>query len=100
MRSVVVREHRESAHENIGNAFFRCAMLYLVMPFAPVNGIDLYYEVNGSGPALLFAHGQGGNHLSWWQQVPFFSRFYTCITFDNRAFGFSLDRDGRGRTAF
>ncbi len=70
------------------------------MPWAPVNGIDLYYELHGSGPALLFAHGQGGNHLSWWQQVPFFARHYTCITFDHRAFGFSADRDGRGRLGF
>jgi len=70
------------------------------MPFAPVNGIQLYYEVHGSGPAVLFAHGQGGNHLSWWRQVPHFSRHYTCITFDSRAFGQSLDLDGQGRRGF
>jgi 3-oxoadipate enol-lactonase len=70
------------------------------MPWAPINGINLYYELHGSGPYLLFAHGQGGNHLSWWQQVPFFSRHYTCITFDQRAFGFSEDTDGRGHAAF
>jgi pimeloyl-ACP methyl ester carboxylesterase len=70
------------------------------MPFAPVNGIQLYYEVHGTGPALLFAHGQGGNHLSWWRQVPFFSRHYTCITFDHRAFGRSQDLDGQGRRGF
>ena len=34
---------------------------------------NLYYEVSGSGPALLFAHGLGGNHLSWWQQVAHFA---------------------------
>ena len=27
------------------------------MPFAKVNGIELYYETHGSGPALVFAHG-------------------------------------------
>jgi pimeloyl-ACP methyl ester carboxylesterase len=70
------------------------------MPFAPVNGINLYYEAHGSGPAILFAHGQGGNHLSWWRQVPFFSRHYTCITFDHRAFGQSLDLNGLGRRGF
>ncbi len=70
------------------------------MPLAPINGIDLYYEVHGSGPALLFAHGQGGNHLSWWQQVPYFAPYYTCITFDHRAFGYSLDRTGAGRSSF
>ena len=70
------------------------------MPFAPVNGIELYYEVHGSGPALVFAHGQGGNHLVWWQQVPFFAQHYTVITFDHRAFGRSHDADGLGRRGF
>jgi 3-oxoadipate enol-lactonase len=70
------------------------------MPFAPVNGIQLYYEVHGAGPAVLFAHGQGGSHLSWWQQVPFFCKHFTCITFDHRAFGLSRDSDERGRFSF
>jgi pimeloyl-ACP methyl ester carboxylesterase len=47
---------------------------------------DLYYEVSGSGPALLFAHGLGGNHLSWWQQVAHFAPTYTCVTFAHRGF--------------
>src|SRR6185295_15850395 len=64
------------------------------MPLAAVNGIDLYYESNGSGPALVFAHGAGGNHLSWWQQVPFIVRRFRCITFDHRAFGLTRDGDG------
>ena len=41
---------------------------------------NLYYEVTGSGPALLFAHGLGGNHLSWWQQVAHFAPRYTCVS--------------------
>jgi pimeloyl-ACP methyl ester carboxylesterase len=47
---------------------------------------DLYYEISGSGPALLFAHGLGGNHLSWWQQVAHFAPRYTCVTFAHRGF--------------
>ncbi|MHB8576852.1 MAG: alpha/beta fold hydrolase, partial [Dehalococcoidia bacterium] len=61
------------------------------MPYAPVNGIQLYYEVHGDGPALLFAHGQGGNSLSWWQQITFFAQWYRCVIFDHRAFGRSRD---------
>lgn len=57
------------------------------MPHADVNGIRLYYEVYGTGPAIVFAHGAGGNHLSWWQQVPEFSRSFQVITFDHRGFG-------------
>lgn len=59
------------------------------MPFAKVNGVELYYEVHGEGPALVFAHGAGGNHLSWWRQVPHFSRRYRCVVFDHRHFGLS-----------
>ena len=47
---------------------------------------DLYYEMTGSGPALVFAHGLGGNHLSWWQQVAHFAPTYTCVTFAHRGF--------------
>lgn len=47
---------------------------------------NLYYEATGSGPALLFAHGLGGNHLSWWQQVAHFAPRYTCVTFAHRGF--------------
>ena len=71
-----------------------------VVPWAPVNGIRLYYQVSGSGPPLVFAHGAGGNHLSWWQQLPHFARSYRCVAFDHRAFGRSLDTDGAGRRAF
>src|SRR5882724_5049272 len=47
---------------------------------------NLHYEVTGSGPALLFAHGLGGNHLSWWQQVAHFAPHYTCVAFAHRGF--------------
>ena len=49
-------------------------------------GCRIYYEVAGSGPLLVFAHGLGGNHLSWWQQVPHFRDRYTCVTFSHRGF--------------
>jgi 3-oxoadipate enol-lactonase len=71
------------------------------MPKTRVNGIDLYYEVHGEGPAIVFAHGAGGNHLSWWQQVPVFARQYRCVTFDHRGFGQSPDLpNGPGSQAF
>ena len=47
---------------------------------------NLHYEVTGSGPALIFAHGLGGNQLSWWQQVGYFSAHYTCVAFAHRGF--------------
>ncbi len=71
------------------------------MPFAPVNGIDLFYESHGSGPAIVFLHGRGGNHLAWWQQVPHFARRYRCIAIDHREFGLTKEiENGPGRKAF
>jgi 3-oxoadipate enol-lactonase len=58
------------------------------------DGAELYYEVEGDGPALIFAHGLGGNHLTWWQQVPTFASRYTCVTFAHRGFGLSTDPSG------
>lgn len=70
------------------------------MPFLSLPDAELYYEVTGSGPALVFAHGLGGNHLSWWQQVPYFRERYKCVTFAHRGFAPSQDKSGRGLQAF
>ena len=34
------------------------------MPFLALGGCDLYYELHGSGPPLVFARVLGGNHLT------------------------------------
>ncbi len=49
-------------------------------------GCEIYYEVTGEGPAIVFAHGLGGNHLSWWQQVAHFAPNFTCVSFAHRGF--------------
>jgi 3-oxoadipate enol-lactonase len=59
-----------------------------------IGNFQLYYERVGCGSALVFLHGLGGNHLSWWQQVPYFMRWYECITLDQRSFALSPDPDG------
>jgi 3-oxoadipate enol-lactonase len=71
------------------------AMDYRLVPDRlEIGKFSLYYERVGAGPALLFLHGLGGNHLSWWQQVPFFMRWFDCVTVDQRSFGLSPDPDG------
>ena len=71
------------------------------MPFAETNGINMYYEVHGQGPAVVLAHPGGGNHLSWWQQVPAFAQTYTCINFDHRGHGSTRDLpDDPGAAAY
>jgi len=68
---------------------------------AKLGDFRMYYEVHGSGPAVVFAHGAGGTHMSWWQQVPVLSQKYRCITIDHRTYGYSQDvKGGPGRRAF
>ena len=65
------------------------------MAFMNQDRFRLYYEdTGGNGPAVLFLHGAGGNHLSWWQQVPVFAEEYRCVTVDQRGFGQSPDTPG------
>ena len=71
------------------------------MPYAQVNGIRLYFESHGEGETIVFLHGRGGNHLSWWQQISFFKTGFRCVAIDHREFGFSREaKDGPGRAAF
>ena len=56
------------------------------MPFAPVNGIELYYEETGGGTPLVFSHEFAGSHESWDPQVRFFARRYRVITYNDRGY--------------
>jgi len=57
------------------------------MAIALAGDAKIYYEVHGSGPAVLFVHGSGGHHAAWWQQVAALADDYTVITLDLRGFG-------------
>jgi 3-oxoadipate enol-lactonase len=71
------------------------------MPRIPINGIEIDYQEYGEGEAIVFAHGAGGNLLSWWQQTPYFAPNYWCIVFSHRGFGHSYDvPDGPGMASF
>ncbi len=73
------------------------------MPSVSVNDIEMFYDEqnpNEREDAIVFLHGAGGNHVSWWQQVPVFREQYRCISIDHRGFGRSLDPSGAGSTRF
>ena len=57
------------------------------MAYVESHGVNIYYEVDGDGPAVVFSHGAGGNGAIWWNQVKHFAADYTCITYDHRCFG-------------
>jgi 3-oxoadipate enol-lactonase len=57
------------------------------MPEATSDGATIHYQIWGQGPVVVFAHGAGGNRLSWWQQIPVFARSQRVLAFDHRGFG-------------
>lgn len=57
------------------------------MPYIHNDGVELWYEVHGDGPAITFLHGRAGNGASWWRQLAHFSKHHTVIVFDQRGFG-------------
>jgi len=66
-----------------------------------IDGFDLYYEVHGEGYPVVFAHGVGGNHASFFNQIPAFAPRYRMVVFDHRGFGNSRDAaNGPGRSRF
>jgi pimeloyl-ACP methyl ester carboxylesterase len=58
------------------------------MPYAAVNGLNMYYEVHGEGPPLLLLHGGSGSIPEKW--IPFFSPRFQVI---------AMEQMGHGRTA-
>jgi pimeloyl-ACP methyl ester carboxylesterase len=58
------------------------------MPYVPVNGLNMYYEVHGDGPPLLLLHGGSGSIPEKW--IPFFTPQFRVI---------APEQMGHGRTA-
>jgi 3-oxoadipate enol-lactonase len=57
------------------------------MSTAQINGIELYYEEQGSGDPLLLIMGLAADSLAWMFQLPAFAERYRTIVFDNRGVG-------------
>jgi pimeloyl-ACP methyl ester carboxylesterase len=56
------------------------------MPNARINGVQLHYEVSGSGVPLVLVHEFAGDSRSWDPQVAFFARRYQVITYNARGY--------------
>ena len=55
---------------------------------------QIAYRRQGSGPAVLFLHGIGGNSLNWRRQCDALADRFTTIAWDARGYGHSDDYDG------
>lgn len=57
------------------------------MPQLYANGIQIAYEINGTGIPLLLIAGLGYDRRMWQQMVPELAHHFQVITFDNRGVG-------------
>ncbi len=53
------------------------------------DGVNLYYEVHGEGPALLLSHGYSATSQMWRGQIEALSRDHKVIVWDMRGHGAS-----------
>jgi pimeloyl-ACP methyl ester carboxylesterase len=54
---------------------------------APVNGIEMYYAIYGSGEPLILLHGGLGHADVWGNQIPAFAKRYKVVVADSRGHG-------------
>ena len=54
------------------------------MPNAKVNGVDLYYELEGSGEPLALVHGGWADATSWRFVVPGLAERFRVLVYDRR----------------
>lgn len=57
------------------------------MPILDRNGVELYYETHGAGPALLLTHGFSATSQMWSPQFDALSQNHTLIVWDMRGHG-------------
>ena len=59
--------------------------------YKKVNGINMYYEIYGTGRPLLFLHGNGGSIKSARAKIEYFKKYFQVIAIDSRGHGKSID---------
>ena len=57
------------------------------MPKLNRDGVDIYYEVHGSGPALILTHGYSATSQMWKGQIEPLAKNHTLILWDMRGHG-------------
>ena len=57
--------------------------------YVTVNGIELYYEVHGDGPALIMMHGNGEDHTIFDRALFYLEKHFKVYLLDSRGHGSS-----------
>ena len=59
--------------------------------YKKINGINMYYEIYGSGKPLVLLHGSGGSIRNARPKIDYFKQYFKVIAIDSRAHGKSID---------
>ncbi|MCZ6742885.1 MAG: alpha/beta hydrolase, partial [Alphaproteobacteria bacterium] len=57
------------------------------MPKSTSNGVDIWYEITGDGPALVLVHANPFDHDLWLYQAAHFSTWFKVVSVDIRGYG-------------
>jgi pimeloyl-ACP methyl ester carboxylesterase len=63
---------------------------------ARFNGVELYYELSGSGEPLVLVHGSWGDHHNWDPVVNSLAESFRVVTYDRRGHSASERPAGQG----
>jgi pimeloyl-ACP methyl ester carboxylesterase len=66
------------------------------MPTSAINGVQLYWELNGSGEPAILVHGSWGDHSNWAPVVSALSSSFNLATYDRRGHSRSERPPGQG----
>jgi pimeloyl-ACP methyl ester carboxylesterase len=57
------------------------------MPYSKANGVDIWYETAGDGPAMVLVHANPFDHDLWMYQTAHFSTWFKVVGIDIRGYG-------------
>ncbi|WP_045558699.1 alpha/beta fold hydrolase [Streptomyces sp. FxanaA7] len=66
------------------------------MPRVEANGVELFYELAGSGDPLVLVHGSWGDHHTWLPVLPSLTARFRVLVYDRRGHSRSERPPGQG----
>lgn len=87
----------------VGVALLACSIaphaVHAQGQYATINGARIYYEVEGTGHALVLIHGWPMSARMWDEQARMLKNYYQVIRYDRRGFGRSPGTPGAEQSA-